>query len=595
MKLIKLYLNKYLGVLLVLLSLYIKEMIFNSCFGQGLNIKVGFFDTFALIFIYFTSSLLLLTKNKALHLLLHVNTFMSVLMFANIIFYRAYGDLLSIGVLFQVNQVESVKSSIFSLLYLKDFILLADLPLLYYIIYKKINLNEIKIKTKLIGLVCSLLICIMFCMTLIARNPNLGKAEIIRRDLFQYYGNIGLVIMDNYNYVTNNLVTTPMTEKEEKNINQELNTSKSGNKQYLGKNLIMIQVESLQEFVIGKKYNGKEITPNLNKIINDSAYFNNCYYQIGLGHTSDAEVLSNTGLYPYKDGAAHMIKYNNKYNALAGLFDEKGYNTYAFHGNKGDYWNRNIVFRNYGFSKYFDLNTFKNDEIIDMGLSDQSFFRQSYQKMKELKEPFYSFLITITSHSPFSVNNDKPFCDTKTIVGKYYNAINYTDKCIGEFLDDMEKDGLLNNSIVVIFGDHNALTMDLRDKLFEEVKEDSSSNIAWQKYQKVPLIIRFPNKENKGIYNNSIGQIDIMTTVLDVFGIEEVKTFGHNVFDGVDNQVVLRNGSYVFGDTFYDKNTNSTYDMTTENKMKNNDKMILQAQNILKASDDIYKYNYFSK
>ncbi|MBP2032210.1 phosphoglycerol transferase MdoB-like AlkP superfamily enzyme [Clostridium algifaecis] len=192
-------------------------------------------------------------------------------------------------------------------------------------------------------------------------------------------------------------------------IDNNFKTSNYSNSQYKGKNLIIIQVESLQQFVINRKYNGKEITPNLNKLISQSLYFDNCYYQISLGHTSDAELLTNTSLYPLENSSVYMTKYNNEFEALPKVMDSMEYNTFAVHGNKASFWNRNSVYNKYGFNKFYSVEKLKNDDMIDMGLSDKSLFNQNVDIIKKNKKPFYDFTITLTSHSPFKVNND--FCN----------------------------------------------------------------------------------------------------------------------------------------------------------------------------------------
>lgn len=591
LKLTKEHIKLHLAFLMIIISIFLKEIIFNSGIVQGLNNKLGILDSLIIAFLYFILNIIL-KKNKHLLVLYLLDVFISILMFVNLIFYRSYGDLLTIGLFSQVKQLDSVSGSILSLIYIKDFLLFIDLPILYYFIFKKINNEELKLKYKLKGTFFTFTLCVLFCAIMFIRNPSFAKAEFSRRDLFKGYGIIGMYFIDNYNYISNNVLITTLSKDDEGNIDKELKISTAKYQQNDKKNLIMIQVESLEQFIIGKSYNGKEITPNLNKLINESAYFNNCYYQIGLGHTADAELIVNTGLYPLKDGTAHIIKYNNKYNALAGYMNKEGYTSYALHGNKGDYWNRNVIFKDYGFDTFYDLNKLKKDEIIDIGLSDRSFFGQATEILKNIRQPFYSFLITITSHSPFNVNND--FCGTKTSIEKYYNAINYTDKYIGSFLDELNSKGILQNSIVVIYGDHNAITYDLKNELSKEVSENLDENYSWQKYQKIPLIIRFPNGEKSGVYTNSVGQIDIKPTIANILRLSGVNYFGNDVFDGKDNQVILRDGSYIIGNNFYDNKLKSTNDMENGKKIENDINLIEKAQNQLKASDDIFKYNYFS-
>lgn len=63
-------------------------------------------------------------------------------------------------------------------------------------------------------------------------------------------------------------------------------------------NLIVVQMESFQNFPINLTLNGQEVTPVLNKLAKEGFYFPHVFQQIGPGNTSDAEFMSNTSIYP---------------------------------------------------------------------------------------------------------------------------------------------------------------------------------------------------------------------------------------------------------------------------------------------------------
>ncbi|MBO7941735.1 glycerol phosphate lipoteichoic acid synthase, partial [Streptomyces sp. S9] len=66
-----------------------------------------------------------------------------------------------------------------------------------------------------------------------------------------------------------------------------------------GKNVIIIHLESLQQFVINQKWKGKEITPNINKFYNDknTLAYDNFFNQVGQGKTADAEMMLENSLF----------------------------------------------------------------------------------------------------------------------------------------------------------------------------------------------------------------------------------------------------------------------------------------------------------
>ena len=476
-----------------------------------------------------------------------------------------------------------------------DFLYLIDLVILPLILrYKKIETKEkkfiIRIKNLVVSLIC---VCICF-MYVYLDNPLLFSAEFSRPDIENSAGIMGMFIIDDFNYIKNNFVVGNISEESKKNIDNQLNSINIIDSKYKGKNLIMIQVESLQQFVINKKYNGKEITPNLNRLIQESAYFDNCYYQVGLGHTCDAELLTNTSLYPVNDGAAFITKYNNTYISIAEGIKKLGYSTEVLHGNYGSFWNRTAMYKAFKYDEFYSLDKLNKDNFIGMGLSDESFLNQSFDIIIESKKPIFSFLITVTSHEPYNYKINNLFSNSN-IIENYYNAINYTDKELGLFVDKLEKSRILDDSILIIYGDHNAISLNDKSKFEEAVGEKIDNLGQWQKYQKVPMIIRFPNQENKGVNHKSIGQIDVAPTISNLYGINDSQYFGRNIFETGDNLVVLRDGSYIYGDENYNAKENKTYNIKENSVIVNNDKLIDKAKKQLEASDEIFKYDFFKE
>lgn len=511
-------------------------------------------------------------------------------MFSNAIFYRCYSQFITIGILSEIKQLSGVESSVLFFFKKIDLLYLIDLPLLFLMLgkYKR---EKRKIKAKIHNMLVTLILLILILGYTNFKAPGIISEEWSKESLYNTYGFVASSVIDNFNYIKNNIVFTKFTNHDEYLINNNFKTSSNYSQtKYKGKNLIIIQVESLQQFVINRKYNGKEITPNLNKLISQSLYFDNCYYQTSLGHTSDAELLTNTSLYPLENSSVYANDYNNEFNALPKIMDSIGYNTFAVHGNKASFWNRKSIYNKYEFNKFYSLEKLNKDEISDMGLSDRSLFNQNVDIINNNKKPFYDFTITLTSHGPFKVNND--FCSSNNSIHAYYNAINYTDKQIGMFVDKLKANGILDNSILVIYGDHNAMTINDKDNMEKEIKENLNKDYEWQDYQKVPLIIRLPDSKIKGVNHNSVGEVDVMPTILDLYGINGIKHFGSSVFDNKDHLVVLKDGSYVYGRSFYDKNNNTTYNLDTGKVSSNDLKITNKAKDQLKASSDIIKYNY---
>lgn len=579
-------------LVVVLFSITYKQVLFDLSILNKFPKKSFLIDMSFFCIVFFI--LKLVTKKNLLisYIILLVT---SMLMMSNSVFYRCYGDFITIGIFREFTFLSSVESSALSFFHINDLLYIIDLPFIFLIFKsKKYSCEENLGRNKcLLNLSVSALIFIILLAYTGLKTEGLLSMEWSRDDLYRSYGFMFGNVVDDFDYLKSNINLKTISAKEKESSLKQLNSSDFTYGKYKGKNLIMIQVESLQQFVINRKYKEKEITPNLNKLIGESAYFDNCYYQISLGHTSDAEFLTNNSLYPLKDSSLYMTKYNNEFNALPHIMDDNGYSTFAIHGNKASFWNRSIVYSRYGFDNFFSLEKLKNNDNVAMGLLDESLLNQSIDIINKNKKPFYSFIITLTSHSPFDVNNN--FCNGTDTISKYYNAINYTDKCLGEFIDKLKKNGVLDNSVLVIYGDHNAMTVDDKKDFSKVLGKDLNRDYNWQQYQKIPLIMRFPNGESKGINYNSVGQADVMPTIARLYGLGKVKYLGEDLLDNKDHLVILRDGSYVYGNEYYDSNNKITYNLKNGHSIRNNLNRIEKASTKLKVSDDIIKYNLFKK
>lgn len=572
-----------------MILLLLKFSLFNEMISGNINIYQLLSNMIiTLLLIYFLN--LLFVGNKYLSMIITF-TFISILLFANIVYFSYFGDFITSSSLGNINQLPSVFGSTLQVIKKDYLFFLMDIPLVIYLslsLRKPLKFFSLKLN------IVKIILCIC-CISLIfhkvfTRDEDILKAEFSKQSVSNEVGILGMYL----NKEVKSVVSSPLFKKIDNasvnNINSTFKIVPINNSKYAGKNLIMIQVESLQDFVINKQYNAKEITPSLNKLLKDSAYFNNTYYQIGYGHTADAEMIANTSLFPFGDNCAYTTKSDNTFIGLSNYLKGLNYSTYAFHGNSATYWNRLDIYKKLQFDNFYSSEVLKRESLTGMGISDLSFFNQSFDILKDKKSPFYAFAITLTSHSPFDTVND--FNDKKNFMENYYNSINYADKALGEFIDKLSTNGLLDNSILVIYGDHNAFTLSNNSDLTTATGENTYVNYNWQKYQKVPLIIRLPDKEHAGkTFSNSVGQMDILPTLANLLEIPDVKAFGENVFDFKDHLVVLRNGDYVFGKTYYNKLENKTFNLETGAIVKNSDSLIKASENKLKASDDIFKYD----
>ena len=126
-------------------------------------------------------------------------------------------------------------------------------------------------------------------------------------------------------------------------------------------NVIIVQLESVQNFVVNRKINGKEITPNLNKFLKENIEFTNMQNQ-SYTTTADSEHTVMNSLYPLENGMSFAQYPSNDYNDMYQNFKAEDYITTYIHGNDGGFWNRSAVYSrlqidNLLFDNVFDENT----------------------------------------------------------------------------------------------------------------------------------------------------------------------------------------------------------------------------------------------
>lgn len=283
-------------------------------------------------------------------------------------------------------------------------------------------------------------------------------------------------------------------------------------------NLLFIIVESLETFPLGKTVEGQEITPFLNRLIRDtlSFYAPHVVTQVKDGMSSDGQLMLNTGLLPLPKGAACYLP-DRTYLSLARIL--KSYNRFSaavtILGHSPGIWNQAGMCTAYGYDKLYSQNDFDATDAFNVGMSDLSLFRQAVPVIRKLPQPFLVQLITVSSHTPFRLPEDKKRIHISPSyhpdLAGYLESINYTDYALSVLFHALEENDLLSGTSVVLTGDHYAFA----DFFRKDIVQTLSSDTIVSSYGYLPLIVY--NSRKRGQFDGILGQIDIFPSLLDLF------------------------------------------------------------------------------
>lgn len=524
--------------------------------GRPASMLAASFRTTALLLLIYTLLNLVLAR-RWFSLRLAVHEVFALIVLTDLLYFRYFNILPSVSDLQFVKLLPEIKGSVFSLLSASYLTLFIDaIPLTIQHNYMK-NSERSADPKPLISVAAAALILLFVFMDFSQGNLQSSGQAYGRYGLLHYHISQipGVLEVEEKNSIKN----YEENESSHFRINDKTAVPSKAARLFgiaRDKNVIVIQVEALQDFVINRKYNGQTLTPNLNKLLlTDSIYFNRFYQQLGKGGTSDAEFVTQNSLYPSMDLPAYSKYQDNKFLGLPMILREKGFNTMAFHAYKPEFWNRQNIYPMLGYDRFINMNDFNREEIFGWGLSDKLFFKQSSVILSKAKQPFYSFLVTLSSHHPYvlpakyKIIKLLPEHKDKTL-GNYLQAINYTDEAIGVFIEELKKYGLYDNSIIAVYGDHRGIPsgVDENDKLMagllgHEYTFDESLN--------VPLIIHIPGSKVNEANITVGGQMDFLPTMLNLLGIKEtrIKLFGQDLLNAesgfVASQSNMVKGSFI--------------------------------------------------
>ncbi len=569
-------------IILASLLLWIKTYI---VYKTSFDIKIDNFIQEVILFInplsfllfIFGIALFLKTEKAKVRYILITSFIVSAVLYGNVIFYRFFNDFLTLPVLFQTSNFSDLGSSATEIVEWADLLIFIDIIILAVLVKFKPSffkaLDYTKSKRRAYFLVATSLA--FFNLGLAeSERPQLLTRTFDREMLVKNIGTYNYHLYDIFLQSKSSAQRALADGSELTDIDNYVRASYIPPSEDMfgvakDKNLIVVSLESLQNFTLNSTVNGQVTTPFLNEFVKESFYFDNFYHQTQQGKTSDSEFLFDNSLYPLNRGAVFFTHSGNEFESMTEKLGESGYFTATMHANNKSFWNRDVMYQSLGYQRFYSLPDYNATEenSVNWGMKDIPFFQESVAHMEDMQQPFATKLITLTNHYPFYLDEEDQFIEeydsNSGTLNRYFQTVRYMDEAVKEFIQDLKDSGIYDNSVIVMYGDHYGISENHNEAMSQYLGKEVTPYVSTQ-LQRVPLIIHIPGMEGKTISNVS-GQIDLKPTIMHLLGIDTKKDiqFGSDLFSPqYEEFTILRDGRFITKDVVYADN--KCWDKDTE-------------------------------
>lgn len=625
-------------ILIFIITALINEIVLRKVTVKNIFYFKPFFIDIGLILIISAFSFLIKRKNRHKYLIT-VSIIFALICIVNANYFSYYSSFVSFSLLATTSQLGGVTDAVFDVIKIEYILFLWQPIFLIYIYTRLKKKNDYLYKDNsldkkvyfpsfiITGAAILALISVFLTGTEWSRFTKMWNRESVVYTFGIYTYQIN-DLFQSLEPKINNIFGHDKSLKKVKEYYEQNPYTPSKNDYtniFKGKNVIAIHAESFQDIAMDLSFNNVPVAPNMKKLSEEGLFFSNFYAQVAVGTSSDTEFTLSTSLMPSNSGTVFVSYFDREYVSIQKLFKEKGYYVFSMHGNNGEMWNRNTMYKTLGYDYFYSKSSYDIDEIIGLGLSDKSFLRQTVEKLKEINNEhknWYGTVITLTNHTPFGdseIMDDYPTTKTVeidgeqvtrdyingTTLGNYLKSVHYADQALGEFITNLDNAGLLENTVIVIYGDHDAKISQkyynmlynydpIQDKVLEPEDE---GYVEYNKYnyiqdKKVPLIIWTKDKKYQANIKTPTGMIDVLPTLGNMFNIHSDYQLGHDVMSLKDNVVVQSDGSYITSKIIYDSQKGSIYSLDNEAVDGSYiEEKTKYANEIIDISQDIINYN----
>ena len=358
------------------------------------------------------------------------------------------------------------------------------------------------------------------------------------------------------------------------------------------KNLIVIMMEGIDTWMVNEKY-----TPTICYMMENGINFTNYHAPtFGTGPTFNSEFAFNTGFFnPISSVSAVDFNGNTYPFTAARLFEEAGYAVNSWHFNDPEFYNRNTMHEMFGFEKYnsfSDLYTTEPEVSADSNvLKNENIYEQMVKN-----KPFFNFIITYSAHVPYMSEDVKKNvakknhpelidADMDVETNNILVLAADTDDFFKQLLEKLEKDGIMEDTIIMAYTDHYTYMFSDQEKLKNEYKKDE---IIYH----VPAFIYSKDIESAKITKPAM-TIDLLPTLINLFDLSrEGKYLGNDIFAPENTGFVcFEDNSWLDDKMYYTPSGENSEEEDTEHIQKQSAK----AAELLKINDIMVSGDYFKE
>ena len=361
-----------------------------------------------------------------------------------------------------------------------------------------------------------------------------------------------------------------------------------------GKNLIVVMMETMDDWMITEND-----TPTLYRMMTEGIGFTNFYTpDYSSGYTFNTEFAFNTSTYPYTNGnTAYSLVRNTFGCSIGNLLSSAGYTSNSYHEGKADFYNRGQMHNAWGYEKY---HSYQNYVCKDIDYLDDRFLTACDDLYADLMSqfPFYSFVISYSPHLPYT--DDDPLTRIALELYPQYDVVEdrevailrakarLTDDMFASLLARLEEDGMLENTVIVGFGDHYAYGLSDKERL-QQLSEEAGNSIL----ERTPAFIYCAGTDLSMEVDKVMQITDLAPTILNLFGLDvPTEIMGRDIFDeNYQGHVIFANGSWLTGSAYFKNGVIQWNNGMTEEEIA---EMNAYVQRVYQVNDAILDSDYYA-